>query len=171
MVQLSTRAPVWVAFSVGAALLSYGLRHAYLRTTHYTLIDEVGRYADVLILGGGHAGLSGALTLTRHQHDVIIFDDDSPRNRWNTPVHVLPTWEHQQPRKLRESSRRELQSSGLVTFVDERIVEVVKEHDSLFHATGSSGKVWTGRKLLLAMGAEFLYPSIPGYAENFPERM
>lgn len=168
---MGPKAPILFAFSLGAILISYGVRHVAWTTASHTLTDVSELDADVLILGGGHAGLSGALTLTRHQHDVLIFDDKAPRNRWDTPVHVLPTWEHQYPTKLRESSRRELQSTGLVKFVDERIVKVEKKNDSLFYATSTSGKSWTGRKLLLAIGAEFRYPDIPGYVENFPQRM
>jgi thioredoxin reductase len=83
----------------------------------------------------------------------------------------LPTWEYHEPKELRAASRRELQATGLVNFVDERIVTIEKASDSLFHATSASGRTWRGRKLMLAMGVDFVYPEIPGYTDNFPEKM
>lgn len=139
--------------------------------SQYTLIDKRDYDADVLIIGGSHAGLSGALTLVRHQHDIIIFDDGTPRNRWDTPIHALPSWEHRNPTELLKYSRQELRKFGLVSFIEERIIRVQKENDSLFHVTSSTGKQWFGRKLMIAAGVEFVYPDIPGYADNFPDRM
>jgi thioredoxin reductase len=127
--------------------------------------------ADALIIGGSHAGLSGALTLVRHQHHIIVFDDGRPRNKWDTPMHVQPTWENQTPNQLRKASRQELRKSGLVKFVDEKIVKIDKHHDSLFYVTGSSGAQWSGRKLMLTPGVELVYPDIDGYTENFPDKM
>lgn len=86
-------------------------------------------------------------------------------------MHVLPTWEHRLPSDLRTSSRRELQATGLVSFVHDRIVGIEKENDDLFHVTSSNGKRWTGKKLLIATGNELEYPNIPGYKENFPDKM
>ncbi|KAF2014417.1 FAD/NAD(P)-binding domain-containing protein [Aaosphaeria arxii CBS 175.79] len=171
MFPLESRLSSLIWFSLSAFLLSLLLINSPEGRLPLILVDHPDNITDVLILGGSHAGLSGALTLARHQHDIIVFDDSKPRNWWNTPMHVLPTWEHRSPSDLRRTSRRELQSTGLVTFVEEKIVKVEKEHDSLFHATGSSGKKWSGKKLLVAIGNEFDYPDIPGYKDNFPDKI
>lgn len=64
--------------------------------------------ADVLIIGGSHAGLSAALTLARHQIDSLILDSNMPRNRRKTRTHSLPTWENRNPGDVRGASRHEL---------------------------------------------------------------
>lgn len=160
-----------IALPVLAFFLSQVTEHVILNMLYPAFIDCSKNNTNVLIVGGGHAGLSAALTLVRHQHDVIVFDDKAPRDRWDSPMHVLPTWEYRNPSKLLASSRRELSKSGLVTFVDEKIVKVEKHNESLFHVTSSRGQQWSGRKLLIATGAEFDYPNIPGYNESFPEKM
>ncbi|CAI6334451.1 unnamed protein product [Periconia digitata] len=165
------KSPAVLIFTIGVCLLSYTFRFWTPNLHRPTLTDKSELDADVLVIGGGPAGLSGALTLVRHQHDMIIFDNGRPRNQWDTPLHVLPTWEHRSPSQLREASRRELQATGLVRFVDEKVVQVEKIHDSLFSATSSSGAVWSGKKVMLATGVDFIYPDIPGYTENFPERI
>jgi thioredoxin reductase len=168
---LGIRLSTIVLLSLSFLLFSLSIENLYRVRLPLILVDVPHHITDVLILGGSHAGLSGALTLARHQHDSIVFDDSKPRNWWNTPTHVLPTWEHQSPNDLRIASRRELQSTGLVKFVDERIVKIEKENDYLFHATSSSGKRWSGKKILVATGNEFDYPDISGYMDSFPEKM
>ncbi|KAF2259672.1 thioredoxin reductase glit [Lojkania enalia] len=159
-------------FSALALLLAYTLPGVLPYNFQSVLVDKSEEYdGDVLIIGGGHAGLSGASTLVRHQHNVIVFDDGKPRNKWDTPIHVVPTFDGQKPSDLRKASRRELQKSGLVKFVDERVVKLEKQHDSLFHATTLNGTRWTGRKVLLAPGVEFSFPDISGYKEHFPEKI
>lgn len=157
--------------SIGALLCAIFINNPSPIVFPSILIDNSERVADVLILGGSHAGLAGALTLTRHQHDVIIFDDGKPRNHWNTPIRVVPTWNNRLPSDLRASSRKELYSTGLATFVDESAVRVTKIHDSLFQVTTSNEKLWSGKKLLIATGVEFQFPNIAGYSDIFPERM
>ncbi|KAL9084054.1 MAG: hypothetical protein Q9165_008255 [Trypethelium subeluteriae] len=125
---------------------------------------------DVLIVGGGHAGLSAALTLYRQLHTVLIFDRGSPRNAWPLPTHIVTGWEGRQAAKLREESRRELEETGLVTILKSgaRAVERTK-HD--FEVEDDEGKRWKGRKLLIAVGKRNVFPEIAGYTDNYPERM
>jgi thioredoxin reductase len=171
MPSTTTQSTFFLLVAVFAVFLSYARPDLTYNTPQYSLLQNSVYDADVLVLGGSHAGLSGALTLTRHQHNIIIFDDGKPRNRWDTLMHVLPTWDHQTPNALRKASRAELQRTGLVSIVEERIVKIEKEHDALFWVTSAGGRKWSGRKLLLATGVEFEFPDIPGYVENFPEKM
>ncbi|KAI1735801.1 hypothetical protein F4680DRAFT_452682 [Xylaria scruposa] len=68
--------------------------------------------AEGLIIGGSHAGLSAALTLPRHQIDVLIFDSNAPRNKWKMPTHALPSWENRNPDDLRRARKNELAEKG-----------------------------------------------------------
>ncbi len=127
--------------------------------------------SDVLILGGSHAGLSAALTLYRALHTCIVFDTHRPRNRWDTPVHIMPTWDHQSAEEKREVSRAELQKCGTIRFVDFGVEEVSRTDDELFRVVDSRGEKWLGRKLLLAIGSTDIFPSLEGYEENFGRAM
>jgi len=142
---------------------------------HKVMTDNLGKQGkfpvDVIILGGSHAGLSAAATLYRHQHTMIIFDNKNPRNLWRTGTRATSGWEGQDPEKLREKSRKEIHATGFASLMHKSIVSITKTNDSLFLATDTEGESWYGRKLLLAMGAEFIFPEIPGYVENFPNKM
>ena len=126
---------------------------------------------DVLILGGGHAGLAAALTLYRAQHTCLIFDSNRPRNSWASPTRSTPGWEAQDPERLREASRKELQQTGLARFVKCTIERLRKREDGLFEVTDTQGQYWVGRKLLIATGKEMAFPDIPGYSESFASGM
>jgi thioredoxin reductase len=161
-------APHVLALSLTISLYSY---YFATQTTGFQVVQELGEPFDVLIIGGGAAGLSAATTLYRHQHDIRIFDYDKPRNVWDTLTHALPGWEGNSPSKFREASRKELQHTGMVDFVHSEVETVEKKDDNLFYVTTADGKVSVGRKILLSMGVNFKFPDIPGYLDNFPERM
>ncbi|KAF2264632.1 thioredoxin reductase glit [Lojkania enalia] len=132
---------------------------------------EVPSIVDVLVVGGSHAGLSTALTLYRALHTCIIFDSKNPRNKYSTPIHLTPTWDHKHLDELKEASKKELRASGIVDFIDVEIVKVEKTNDGLFRATGSDGQTWIGRKLLLASGSKDKHLNIPGYSEIYAHRI
>ncbi|KAF3058466.1 hypothetical protein GL218_05718 [Daldinia childiae] len=164
-----------LVLSLITLILSYVLRDNIneLFYPQLTVTIKNDSVADVLIIGGSHAGLSAALTLARHQIDVLIFDSNAPRNKWKTPTHVLPTWENQSPDELRRVSRKELSKTGLARFVNAQITTIKKPglNRTFFEVGDAYGKSWRGRKLLLAMGVEFVFPEIKGYEENFPDRI
>lgn len=132
-----------------------------------------GSDASVLIIGGSHAGLSAALTLARHQIDSLILDAEKPRNKWKTPTHTLPTWEDRSPDEVRRASRKELRKSGFARFVHTQVTTVRRPgaDQSFFEVDDLHGRTWRGRKLLLAIGVDFVFPDIEGYEDNFPDRM
>lgn len=126
---------------------------------------------DVLIIGGGPAGLSVAAGLVRQVYTVAVFDSGVYRNDPTSHMHNLVGWEHRSPAEFREQSRKDLLSryEGL-QFVDKKVDEV-KKVDSGFQAIDADGKTWTGRRLVLATGWKDQFPDIPGYADCWAKGM
>ncbi|KAI1457511.1 thioredoxin reductase [Annulohypoxylon moriforme] len=122
---------------------------------------------DVIIIGGSYAGLSAALTLYRATHTCLIFDSGDPRNALSTQTRLTSGWENEEPQKLREASRTELQNSGLVQFVSRTVRSTSKNQDGTFDVVDEEQAIWKGRKILLATGVKETYPDIEGYAENY----
>lgn len=50
------------------------------------VLDQAKRY-DVVVIGGGAAGLSGALALVRSRRSVLVIDSGQPRNALAGHVH------------------------------------------------------------------------------------
>ncbi|GDY50918.1 hypothetical protein SVIO_015410 [Streptomyces violaceusniger] len=51
--------------------------------------DVLENAYDVVVIGGGAAGLSGALTLARARRSVVVIDAGAPRNAPASGVHGL----------------------------------------------------------------------------------
>jgi gliotoxin/aspirochlorine biosynthesis thioredoxin reductase len=126
---------------------------------------------DVIIVGGSHAGLSAALTLYRALHRCVIFDSSKPRDTSGAPVHLASGWDGANAEKLKEVQVSELKSTGLIDFVSRAVVSAKKLSDGTFEVTDDSNVLWKGKKILLAIGMQEVYPKIPGYAENYGSTM
>ena len=62
---------------------------------------------DVMVVGGGAAGLSGALALARARRSVLVVDDGTPRNAPAEGVHNYLTRDgHPAGRAVRDRPRR-----------------------------------------------------------------
>lgn len=126
---------------------------------------------DVLIVGGSHAGLSAALTLSRALHRCVIFDSSAPRDSSGTKVRLASGWDGSDPGKMKEAQRSELEAKGIIDFVSRAVVSAKKLADGTFEAVDENNIIWKGRRMLMAIGMQEIYPEIEGYAENYGTRM
>jgi choline dehydrogenase-like flavoprotein len=68
---------------------------------------------DVLIAGGGPAGLSAALILTRARRNVVVCDQGRPRNRAARETHGYLTRDGTPPGELIRLAREEVLAYGV----------------------------------------------------------
>lgn len=68
---------------------------------------------DVLVVGGGPAGLSAALTLGRSRRSVLVVDAGAPRNGPAEAVHGFLTRDGTPPQDLLELARAEVARYGV----------------------------------------------------------
>lgn len=121
---------------------------------------------DALIIGGGPAGLTVALTLARQLHTSVVFDSQEYRNTRSRNVHMVLSWDHKDPADFRDAALENIQQGyDTVQIEKSKIAEVRKDPKELFSATDASGREWHGRKLVFACGIRDIYPAIQGYDE------
>jgi thioredoxin reductase/SAM-dependent methyltransferase len=119
---------------------------------------------DVVVIGGGAAGLSGALALSRARRSVLVVDDGKPRNAPAGHVHNYLTQDGTPPGELLAAGRAEVSRYGGV-FQDGRVDTVTKVDDGFIVSIGAQQV--HARRLLVTTGATDELPDIPGVAERF----
>ncbi|SEL92618.1 Thioredoxin reductase [Blastococcus sp. DSM 46786] len=125
-------------------------------------MDE--RY-DVVVIGGGAAGLSGALTLARARRSVLVADAGEPRNARAGHVHNYLGREGAPPAELYAIGRGEVEGYGGAV-VPGRVVHLRREDDG-FRVTLEGGGSVRARRLLLATGLTDELPALPGVDERW----
>jgi len=129
---------------------------------------------DVVVIGGGAAGLNGALMLARSRRSVVVVDDGMPRNSPAAGVHGLLGREGTPPAELLRAGREEVRSyggfvvSGTVRSA-ERFDAASGEHgdEARFVVRLTDGRELRSRRVLVATGVRDLLPDLPGLAENW----
>lgn len=118
---------------------------------------------DVIVVGGGAAGLSAALTLTRARRITTVIDGGQPRNAPATGVHGLLGHEGINPADLLARGRAEVKGYG-GEIVEDHVVDVVRASDTSdsFEVRLRGGDVVRGRRLLIATGLVDELPDVPG---------
>ncbi|WP_280273210.1 NAD(P)/FAD-dependent oxidoreductase [Nocardia wallacei] len=76
------------------------------------MTDELRDHYDVVVIGGGAAGLNGALMLARARRSVAVIDSGSPRNAPAGAVHGLLAREGMPPAELLARGRTEVRTYG-----------------------------------------------------------
>jgi thioredoxin reductase (NADPH) len=117
---------------------------------------------DVLVVGGGAAGLSGALTLARARRRVLVVDAGTPRNAPAQGVHNYLGREGTPPSELLAIGRAEVASYG-GQVVHGTVRTVRREQDGGFRAELADGRQVQARRLLLTSGLVDELPDVPAW--------
>lgn len=118
---------------------------------------------DVVVIGGGAAGLSGALALSRARRSVLVVDDGTPRNAPAGHVHNYLAREGTHPAELLAAGRAEVAGYG-GRFLDARVERAERGGDG-FRLVLSDGGTVSARRLLVTTGLVDELPAVPGVRE------
>ncbi|MEU8662718.1 bifunctional NAD(P)/FAD-dependent oxidoreductase/class I SAM-dependent methyltransferase [Actinoplanes philippinensis] len=120
---------------------------------------------DVVVIGGGAAGLSGALALARSRRSVLVVDSGEPRNAPAAHMHNLLGRDGTPPGELLAAGRAEIIGYG-AEVVTGHAASAARDGDG-FRVTLDDGREARGRRLLVATGLVDELPDIPGLAERW----
>lgn len=120
---------------------------------------------DVVIIGGGPAGLSAALVLGRCRRRVLVCDDGHPRNARAREVHGYLTRDGASPLELLRLGREELTPYGIEWL--EATAEHIDGTRGRFEVATTGGDRLTASTVLIATGVRDHVPDIAGLADCY----
>lgn len=121
---------------------------------------------DVVVVGGGPAGLAGALWLARYRLKTRLFDAENPRNAPTWAVHgYLGISPDPPPEELRRIGREQATTAGAE--VESGVVETVAGEIDRFEVQLEDGRSALARRILFATGLRDIIPEIPGLMRHY----
>jgi len=137
-----------------------------------TVSGVLAKRYDVVVLGGGPAGLSGALALSRARRRVLVVDGGKPRNAPAAGVHNYLGRDGVPPGELLAAGVAEVTGyggqvvAGVVTAV-RRLEDRGHRHPGLFKVELAEGQAVQTRRLLVTTGLVDELPPVAGVAERW----
>jgi thioredoxin reductase len=121
---------------------------------------------DVLVIGGGAAGLSAALVLARARRDVLVVDAGAPRNAPAASMHGYLSRDGMPPSELLVTGRSEVTGYG-ATIAAGTVTDLVSRGQSGFQAVLDDGSRVGARAVLVTTGLHDELPDVPGLSERW----
>ncbi|MBN9733745.1 MULTISPECIES: NAD(P)/FAD-dependent oxidoreductase [unclassified Pseudonocardia] len=121
---------------------------------------------DVIVIGGGAAGLSAALMLSRSRWRTLVLDDGTPRNAPAEGVHNWLTRDGLPPAEIARIGRAEVTGYG-GEVRDARAVSARAVPGGGFAVGTADGREVTGRRLLVTTGLADELPAVDGLAGHW----
>jgi len=114
--------------------------------------------SDVVVIGGGSAGLQAALTLGRMRFDVVVVDVGQPSNAPAHAIGGLLGAHDVAPLDLLATGRAQLAELPSVRIL---AAEATRVDDSL-RVVLADGRALSARAVVLATGMDYAVPDLPG---------
>jgi thioredoxin reductase len=121
---------------------------------------------DVVIIGGGAAGLSAALVLARARRRVLVVDSRAPRNAPAGHMQGYLSRDGMPPAELLTAGREEVGGYG-GTIATGAVTDLVRCAQGGFQVLLDDGERVSARRLLVATGLRDELPDIPGLRERW----
>ena len=121
---------------------------------------------DVVVVGGGAAGLGGALMLGRSRRSVLVVDAGLPRNAPASGVHGFLTRDGTDPAELLRVGREEARGYG-ARVIDGRVASAGSVDGGGFAVTLEDGRRVGARRLLVTTGLVDELPDVAGVRERW----
>jgi thioredoxin reductase/2-polyprenyl-3-methyl-5-hydroxy-6-metoxy-1,4-benzoquinol methylase len=125
---------------------------------------------DVVVVGGGAAGLSGAVALARSRRRVLVADAGEPRNASAGHAHNFLTRDGTPPERIYALGREEVARYG-GRVESGRVTALGRDGDPFTVRAGFTVRIGdrtvTARRLLVATGLRDELPDVPGLAPRW----
>ena len=122
---------------------------------------------DVVVIGGGAAGLSAALVLSRARRKVLVVDAGAPRNAPAAHMHGYLSRDGMPPAELLAAGRGRGAGATAATSSTGTVTDLVPDGRSGFSVLLDGGQRISARRLLVTTGLRDELPDIPGLRDRW----
>ncbi|WP_280470605.1 NAD(P)/FAD-dependent oxidoreductase [Nocardia farcinica] len=126
---------------------------------------------DAVVIGGGAAGLNGALMLARSRRSVVVIDSGDPRNAPAEAMHGFIVLDGTPPVELLDRGRQQVRHYGgrvvYATVAHTEPASPSAHGDLRFTVALTDGRTLTARRVLVATGLRDVLPDLPGLAPHW----
>ena len=124
---------------------------------------------DVIVVGGGAAGLNAALVLARSRRRVVVVDAGEPRNRFTAHMHGFLSRDGSDPAELLRIGREEVRGYG-ATILEGRAITATGTagaFEVMVETADGETRTLKGRRIVIATGLRDELPPIDGLQEQW----
>jgi thioredoxin reductase len=118
---------------------------------------------DVVVVGGGAAGLAAASWIGRYRRSVVVLDSEDHRNKQVERSHGYLGRDPQKPADLVAKGREEVLAYPTASIRFGEVKHVARRDDGLFEV----GDDLLAHRLVLACGVKDAFPDVEGFFEHY----
>ena len=126
---------------------------------------------DCAIIGGGPAGLNAALILGRARRNVILLDNNTPRNAVSQESHGFITRDGIKPKEFREIAHKELGRYPSVIYAKREVTSVIKNNENsklpFELLTSENDERYQSKTIIIATGLKDVLPNIENISDYY----
>ncbi|PKG23970.1 NAD(P)/FAD-dependent oxidoreductase [Niallia nealsonii] len=116
---------------------------------------------DCVVIGGGPSGLNASLVLGRAKKNIILFDEDKPRNAVTYESHGFITRDGIKPSEFKRIAKEDFKKYPNISIYNHRVIDIKKENQFFIIHT-EKGHSYQSRKIILSTGLRDVMPRIEG---------
>lgn len=121
---------------------------------------------DVIVIGGGYAGMAATLQLVRARRKVLVIDAGLRRNRFASRSHGFLGQDGVDPAAIAAQARQQLEAYPTLQWVQGQAEQLSGRPDD-FTVTLADGSAHQGRRILFAAGVADQLPDVEGLASRW----
>jgi len=125
---------------------------------------------DCAIIGGGPAGLNAALIFGRARRNVILLDNNNPRNAVTQESHGFITRDGIKPKEFREIAHKDIGRYPSVIYAKREVTSVIKNdnnNEPSFELVTSEKERYQSKTIIIATGLKDVLPSIENISDYY----